>query len=73
MSGHRASRRRDYGRRQKDVRSRRAEAPAIDLDGPELWARARAWHLGPVSQAPMTTSRSDDAATDQRSVGSGSR
>ncbi len=43
MSGHRASRRREYGRRQKDVRGRRREAPAIDLDPPTLWVRGRAW------------------------------
>lgn len=43
MSGHRSSRRREYGRRQKDVRARRGEAPPIDLDAPTLWARGRGW------------------------------
>ncbi len=71
MSGHRASRRRDYGRRQKDVRSRRAAPPAIDLDGPELWARARAWHLGPVRPAALSPSRSDQQPADEQSVGAG--
>ncbi len=56
MSGHRSSRRREYGRRQKDVRARRVETPAIDLDGPSLWARGRAWgdaaDAGDRSMAP---------------------
>lgn len=43
MSGHRTSRRRDYGRRQKEVKGRHAEALAVVLDAPELWVRGRGW------------------------------
>ena len=71
MSGHRASRRRDYGRRQKDVRSRRAEAPAIDLDGPELWARGPRLAPGTRSgRRPMSrgTVRSADQRTSSPSA-----
>ncbi len=57
MSGHRASRRRDYGRRQKDVRARRVDLPPIDLDGPALWVRGRAWDQAVQRPSSMTSSR----------------
>jgi hypothetical protein len=43
MSGHRASRRQSYGRRQKDVRDRHLDAMEVDLEGPSGWLRAGGW------------------------------
>lgn len=43
MSGHRSSRRQSYGKRQKDVRDRRADQMSVDLEGPSGWLRARGW------------------------------
>ena len=43
MSGHRSSRRHNYGRRQKDVRDRRMDEMQVDLEGPSGWLRARGW------------------------------
>jgi len=73
MSGHRSSRRREYGRRQKEVRGRRPATPAIDLDGPSLWARGRAWGDGDA-RSSMASHRLDESrsASDQ-SAGSQGR
>ena len=43
MSGHNSSRRRSYGRRQKDLRDRREAEMVIDLEGPTGWPRGGAW------------------------------
>jgi hypothetical protein len=40
---HTSSRRRSYGRRQKDLRERRATDLVIDQDGPRHWPRGRGW------------------------------
>jgi hypothetical protein len=53
MSGHNSSRRRAYGRRQKDLRDRRESEMVIDLDGPAAWPRGGAWD--PPSPASRTT------------------
>ncbi len=70
MSGHRSSRRREYGRRQKDVRARRTEMPPIALEAPMSWARGRAWDTTgerPAnSQQPRVGER---PSQDDRSVG----
>jgi hypothetical protein len=53
MSGHRASRRQSYGRRQKDVRGRRLDEMVIDLEGPSGRLRASGWEETP---SPLDTS-----------------
>ena len=70
MSGHRSSRRRDYGRRQKDVRDAAPRRTAIDLDGPATWARGRAWAHGPERQPLVRQARSGERPSGaERSVG----
>jgi hypothetical protein len=52
MSGGRGnSRRRSYGRRQKELRDRRGLDLTIDLDGPTGWPNGGAWDPGPSSSA----------------------
>jgi hypothetical protein len=41
--GHGTSRRQAYGRRMKDLRTRRAELPDVDMDGPAEWNRGETW------------------------------
>lgn len=61
-SGHGSSRRQAYGRRMKDVRSRRNADLEIDLEGPERWRRGDAWEdehpLPPASLQNDSTSTS---------------
>ena len=42
-NGHGSSRRQAYGRRMKDLRTRRGDELAVDLDGPNDWSRGSAW------------------------------
>jgi hypothetical protein len=42
-NGHGGSRRQAYGRRMKDLRTRRAADMLVDLDGPTSWSRGAAW------------------------------
>ena len=42
-NGHGSSRRQAYGRRMKDLRTRRGAKPDVDLDGPDGWTRGAAW------------------------------
>ena len=42
-NGHGSSRRQAYGRRMKDLRTRRGDDLAVDLDGPNGWNRGSAW------------------------------
>jgi hypothetical protein len=42
-NGHGSSRRQAYGRRMKDLRTRRGSDVAVDLDGPSGWSRGAAW------------------------------
>ena len=46
--GHGTSRRRSYGRRQKELRDRRDGELSIDLEGPGTWPRGGAWGMGPI-------------------------
>ena len=46
--GHGASRRQAYGRRMKDLRSRRATLPDVDMDGPAEWNRGETWESDPA-------------------------
>jgi hypothetical protein len=41
--GHGASRRRNYGRRQSEVRRRRDTDISVDLQGPDAWPRGSGW------------------------------
>ncbi len=43
MSGHGSSRRRNYGKRQKDLRDRRTFDLSVDLEGPAGWPRGGGW------------------------------
>lgn len=43
MSGHGTSRRRNYGKRQKDLRDRRGFDLSVDLEGPASWPRGGGW------------------------------
>lgn len=49
--GHGASRRRNYGRRQSEVRHRHESDLAIDLQGPETWPRGSGWDVSGESRA----------------------
>lgn len=42
-SGHGHSRRQAYGRRMKDLRTRRDPEVPVDLDGPSEWSRGASW------------------------------
>lgn len=42
-NGHGSSRRQAYGRRMKDLRTRRSTDLEIDLEGPSDWSRGGAW------------------------------
>jgi hypothetical protein len=42
-NGHGSSRRQAYGRRMKDLRTRRGDEVTVDLDGPTSWSRGSAW------------------------------
>ena len=42
-NGHGNSRRQAYGRRMKDLRTRRGDDVAVDLDGPSSWSRGAGW------------------------------
>ncbi|HKZ92609.1 MAG TPA: hypothetical protein VJZ50_10765 [Candidatus Limnocylindrales bacterium] len=42
-NGHGSSRRQAYGRRMKDLRTRRGADVPVDLDGPTEWTRGGAW------------------------------
>lgn len=49
--GHGSSRRRSYGRRQKELRDRRGLDLTIDLDGPAGWSNGAPSHPGSSSNA----------------------
>ncbi len=42
-SGHGNSRRNSYGRRMKDLRTRREVDLEVDLEGPAAWSRGGSW------------------------------
>ena len=52
--GHGSSRRQAYGRRMKEMRTRRSDALEIDLEGPAGWSRGAAWDdEGPMHRASI--------------------
>ncbi len=52
---HGSSRRQAYGRRMKDLRTRRRTDLEVDLEGPEGWSRGGAWD-DDASMAPAVIS-----------------
>jgi hypothetical protein len=42
-NGHSSSRRRNYGRRQRDIRRRGLPDMPVDLQGPDAWPRGSGW------------------------------
>ena len=63
-NGHGSSRRQAYGRRMKDLRTRRGTDLEVDLEGPNGWSRGGAWDAEqPLHRASLDT----DAASSARS------
>jgi hypothetical protein len=62
-NGHGSSRRQAYGRRMKDLRTRRGSDPAVDLDGPSGWNRGTAWdEESKLHPAPQETDQTGNGA-----------
>jgi hypothetical protein len=62
-NGHGSSRRQAYGRRMKDLRTRRGAAPDVDLDGPGEWTRGAAWDdEQPMHHVAVDAERADRTA-----------
>jgi hypothetical protein len=62
-NGHGSSRRQAYGRRMKDLRTRRGADPSVDLDGPLGWSRGAAWdETRPMHPAARTSEHLGDSA-----------
>ena len=58
-SRHGNTRRQVYGRRMKDLRTRRSSDMDIDLEGPTDWNRGGAWDSDrPMPRVSMTADRS---------------
>lgn len=51
-NGHGSSRRQTYGRRMKDLRTRRDSELDVDLEGPQGWSRGAAWDEGQALHRP---------------------
>jgi hypothetical protein len=51
-NGHGSSRRQAYGRRMKELRTRRNSDLEVDLDGPSSWSRGSAWDDADSVQRP---------------------
>lgn len=64
-NGHGSSRRQAYGRRMKDLRSRRSTDLEVDLEGPGGWNRGGAWETD--HQLPRLRSSLDQSASGARS------
>ena len=63
-NGHGSSRRQAYGRRMKDLRTRRGADVAVDLDGPHGWSRGTAWDE--QRPLPAATREIDQAGSSAR-------
>jgi hypothetical protein len=58
-NGHGSSRRQAYGRRMKELRTRRDSAPEVDMEGPSGWSRGAAWdEQQPVHRASPSVEHS---------------
>lgn len=53
-SGHGSSRRQAYGRRMKELRTRRSDELTVDLEGPQDWNRGDAWDDDAPVRRPAT-------------------
>ena len=62
-NGHSSSRRQAYGRRMKDLRTRRGLDVVVDLDGPADWTRGDAWDGQP--QMPRASLRVESSSSMQ--------
>jgi len=61
-NGHGSSRRQAYGRRMKDLRTRRGADPEIDLEGPSGWSRGSSWDDDrSMPRDPMTVDPTADS------------
>lgn len=63
-NGHGSSRRQAYGRRMKDLRSRRSTDLEVDLEGPGGWNRGGAWEAD--HRLPRLSSSIDQSANSAR-------
>ncbi len=63
-SGHGSSRRQAYGRRMKELRTRRNDDLEVDLEGPGGWNRGDAWDA--ERPLPRSTSSIDSASSSAR-------
>jgi len=62
-SGHGNSRRQAYGRRMKELRTRRSTDLEVDLEGPTGWNRGAAWDAErPLSSASLNTNATSSSA-----------
>lgn len=64
-NGHGSSRRQAYGRRMKELRTRRGADPEVDLEGPDGWNRGDAWDSD--RPLPRATSNIDNGRSSARS------
>ena len=62
--GHGSSRRQAYGRRMKDLRTRRGRRAKVELEEPTGWQRGDAWD--PDRAIPRPALHADDAARGAR-------
>jgi len=62
-NGHGSSRRQAYGRRMKDLRTRRDGDLEVDLEGPNGWSRGAAWEAEqPLHRGSLNTDSSASGA-----------
>ena len=62
-NGHGSSRRQAYGRRMKDLRTRRSASTEVDLEGPTSWNRGGAWDdERPLPRQSISVDPSDTSA-----------
>lgn len=62
-NGHGSSRRQVYGRRMKELRTRRDSTLEVDLEGPSGWSRGSAWdEQRPLHRASFRTENGNSGA-----------
>jgi len=62
-NGHGSSRRQAYGRRMKDLRTRRDGDLEVDLEGPSGWSRGTAWETEqPLHRSSLNIDSSNSSA-----------
>lgn len=60
-NAHGSSRRQAYGRRMKDLRTRRSGELEVDLEGPATWNRGDAWEGEHILHRPSRSRDGSDA------------